>query len=80
MIVIDWVLEVCTILPDEFAKYGPYKELCFLESQRILKHVNSGRCGRGVTPSPQCLENVIAVGKSITPLGIGLLDGCTFLG
>ena len=42
------------------------------------RHVNSG--GRGGRHAPQCLENAFGIGKSVTSLGICLLDEDTFLG
>ena len=44
----------------------------------IVRHVNSG--GRGGRHAPQCLENAIGIGKSLTSLGICWLDEGTFLG
>ena len=45
----------------------------------LIRHVNSGGGLGGVTP-PQCLENTIGIGKSLTSLGICWLDEDTFLG
>ena len=45
----------------------------------VIRHVNSGGAWGGVTP-PQCLENTIGLGKSLTSLGICWLDEDTFLG
>ena len=48
--------------------------------EAMIRHVNSGGgVGGGVTP-PQCLENAIGIGKSLTSLGICWLDEDTFLG
>ena len=45
----------------------------------VIRHVNSGGRG-GASCPPQCLENAIGIGKSLTSLGICWLDEDTFLG
>ena len=57
---------------------GPICNTAFRCTFPLSRHVNSGGRG-GITPL-QCLENAIAVGKSISALRSCLLDEASFLG